>query len=298
MTVAAAEPTSLAASLTLCERITSYRARNFHYGMRLVPEPKRSAMYAIYAWMREADDLADEAGDEASKRAALDQFRADTMSMVSPDNEAADQAYGIWPAVRWAVIGYSIPTDYLHTMIDGQALDLQVARYRTFDALYEYCYKVASVVGMCCLEIWEYRGDEETRQLAEWRGIAFQLTNILRDVMEDAQRNRVYLPAEDFDLYELNPSHFTLGKPEESIDGLLRVAQRAEEHYEKSAALDSHVHPDGRACLWAMTRIYRGLLDKIQRDPARVLSGERVRLHGLRKAMIALGATWRARFSR
>jgi phytoene synthase len=215
------------------------------------------------------------------------------MAAVSADASAVP-AGEIWPAMRRTVIDFAIPHQYLHAMLDGQLLDQGLARYKTFDELYDYCYKVASVVGLVCIEVWGYEGDEETRKLAEWRGIAFQLTNILRDVMEDAHRDRVYLPSEMFGVFELSPQMFTLGKPtDDVVGGLRQVANRAMDYYQRSAPLDGLVHPDGRACLWAMTGIYRGLLTKIVRDPSRVLSGKRIRLGSMRKAMIALGATLR-----
>jgi phytoene synthase len=266
--------------------------------MKLVPEPKRSAMYALYAWMREADDLADTAGDGETKREALERFRKNTDAMIDTDpapDAVTDAAEGptIWPAVRQMARGSGVPRRYFHEMIEGQLLDQEKHRYPTFDALYGYCYRVASVVGLACIEIWGYEGDAETRQLAEWRGIAFQLTNILRDVLEDARRDRVYLPAEDFDLHELSPTLFTMSAGEDAVAGLRRTAERAADYYERSAPLEKRVHPDGRPCLWAMTQIYRGLLIKIRRDPAAVLRDQRIRLGSLHKGWIALRASWR-----
>jgi 15-cis-phytoene synthase len=294
-----AQPTSqssmdLEASRNYCRRVAREQARNFYHGMKLVPEPKKSAMYALYAWMRQADDLADEPGELTAKQRALEEFRRETHLAIAPTSQERPQlpAGIIWPAFRQMAMTHAVPAAYFDAMIDGQLLDQSKTRYRTFEELYDYCYNVASVVGLSCVQIWGSDGDAQTRKLAEWRGIAFQLTNILRDVLEDAQRGRVYLPAEDFDLFELNPSMFTLGKPEQIAPGLEKVAQRAHEYYEKSAALDARVHRDGRPCLWAMTQIYRGLLDKIRRDPPIVLR-QRVRLSPLRKAWIALGATLR-----
>ena len=293
---AGGQEATLAASREHCRRVAEERALNFYYGMKLVSEPKRSANYALYAWMRAADDLADEAGAAEAKRQALERFRADTHRAIDPGFPLP--AGLLWPAVRHMVLTYRIPREYLDAMIEGQLLDQRATRYRTFDELYDYCYKVASVVGLSCIEIWGYQGGAETRKLSEYRGIAFQLTNILRDVMEDAQRDRVYLPAEDFGVFELNPVMFTLSRPQNVVEGLGKVAARARRYYEESAALEKHVHRDGRACLWAMTQIYRGLLERIERDPAVVLGPDRVRLSSFRKAMIAVRATWRGRMGR
>jgi len=284
--------TTLDQSRDYCRDVARTRARNFFYGMKLTPEPKRSAMYAIYAWMRKADDLADEVGDDEEKARRLEAFRRQTDAVTS--GGAADDDDLVWPALRQVVTDYDIPVDYLHAMIDGQLLDMRVRRYDTFDQLYDYCYKVASVVGLTCIEVWGYEGGEETRQLAEWRGIAFQLTNILRDVREDAERGRVYLPAETLGVHEVNPTMFQFGVQPEAVEGVRRVAQRAADYYERSAPLDARVHPDGRPCLWAMTAIYRGILEKIRNRPACVLAGERVRLSGPAKSWIALRAKWKA----
>jgi len=268
-------PGRLAASRAHCERLTRRRARNFYHGMKLVPEPKRSAMYALYGWMGQADDLADAAGTPEQKTAALEAFRRQTYRVIDPDTDPAQWPEDpIWPAVADLVRTYRIPRKYLDQMIDGQLLDQRRSRYGSFEQLYDYCYKVASVVGLSCIEIWGYEGGAATRQLSEWRGIAFQLTNILRDVREDAGRGRVYLPAEDFDVYELNPAMFTVGRPQAALAGFRAVIERARHHYEKSAPLDSYVHPDGR-------------------QPEAVLRGRRVRLGRLHKGWIALSAPWR-----
>ncbi len=283
---------SLAESQAHCREVARTRARNFYYGMKLTPEPKRSAMYAIYAWMRLADDLADDAGDDETKVARLQAFREQTNAVIAGD--AAEPDAAVWPALRQTVRDYHIPAEYLHDMIDGQLLDMRKRRYETFEALYDYCYKVASVVGLTCIAVWGYEGGAPTRQLAEWRGIAFQLTNILRDVREDADRDRVYLPAEVLGIHEVNPTMFQFGVQPEAVEGVRRLADRAADYYARSAPLDAQVHPDGRPCLWAMTRIYRGILDKVQHRPQRVLEGERVRLASPAKSWIAVRAKWKA----
>lgn len=282
----------LDASRAHCRELSRDRARNFYYGMKLVPEPKRSSMDALYAWMRLADDFADQPAPDAEKSAALTTFREQTHRAVDPALRRVDDLPPgrIWPAVRDMVLRHRLPLPYLDDMIEGQLLDQRKRRYATFDELYDYCYKVASVVGLSCIEIWGYRGGAETRQLSEWRGIAFQLTNILRDVLEDAHRDRVYVPADSLDLFELNPAAFLMGDRRDAARAVTRLAERAADYYRKSEPLDAQIHPDGRPCLWAMTQIYRALLEKIRRQPHAVLSDQRVRLGSPRKAWIALRA--------
>jgi phytoene synthase len=283
---------SLVASNAYCLEVTRSQAKNFYYGMKVVPEPKRSAMYALYAWMREADDLADAEGSAEEKTERLDVFREQTnLALAGELGAETELPEGpFWRAFREMALRYELPREYLDAMIAGQLLDQEVTRYKTFDELYDYCYKVASVVGLSCIQIWGYDGSAEARQLSEWRGIAFQLTNILRDVLEDAGRDRVYVPAEDFGVFSVSPTMFTMNKSEDVIAGIARVAERARVYYERSAPLDERVHPDGRPCLWAMTKIYRGLLDRIVKDPAVVLSGKRVSMGKAHKAWIALTA--------
>jgi len=296
LTADAADPQVLAESIAHCHEVTRSRARNFYHGLRLTPEPKRSALYAIYAWNREADDIADDPEEPDRVDEQLDQFRRMTNAVVATplDGTLPFSGDSIWPAFHDAVQRYRIPSEYLQQMIDGQRLDLRLTRYQSFEQLYEYCYKVASVVGMTCIEVWGYEGGEETRKLSEQRGIAFQLTNILRDVREDADRDRVYLPAE-LCSGDVEPED-VLGEPQGRIvNGLRDLAQRAMTYYETSEPLNERVHPDGRACLWAMTRIYRGLLEKILRDPQSVLSPKRVRLSGMHKAWIAMRASLAAK---
>lgn len=278
---------NLAPSFDHCRQVAKERARNFYYGMRLTPEPKRSAMYAIYAWMRLADDLADEADECADKRARLEDFRAQTVAAVS--GEALPDG-PIWPAVRAVTERHAIPVDYLHAMIDGQVQDMRQTRYATFDDLYQYCYRVASVVGLTCLAVWGYTGGADTRQLAEWRGIAFQLTNILRDVREDAARGRVYVPQDMAGRMELSPNRVAAADPHDLQPVLKTLSDHAARYYERSRPLDYRVHADGRACLAAMTGIYRGIHRKIAADPTVVLR-RRVRLSPPRKLWIGLRAS-------
>ncbi len=325
LTPTASRDDSLAQSQQFCADLTRAQAKNFYYGMMLTPQPKRGAMYAIYAWMRAVDDIADEPGALDDKTRDLEAFRRQTHAVLREDSAdyapLFDGPYGaMWPAVGQTFRRYSIPQRYLDAMIDGQLLDQTKTRYATFDELYDYCFKVASVVGLICLEVWGYTGGEATRKLAEQRGIALQLTNIIRDLVEDARRDRIYFPQDELVKAGLDDQRFkamlesplapgsaggTPVKPriagganippvEPGADGLPLgpLIARARGYYDSSATLESFITPDCRPTCWAMMKIYEGLLRKIERKPLRVLT-ERVRLSKLEKMFIALRATWR-----
>ena len=285
------------ASLAYCHGIARTRARNFYYGLKLTPEPKRSAVYAIYAFMRACDDMAD--GEDAEqlpvpmRQERIETFRQTMVDVLNQSDDAAMPEGEHWPAFRHVMRTYPIDLAYMHAMLDGQIADLHKHHYATFDELYGYCYNVASVVGLVCLCIWGFEGDDATRKLAEYRGIALQLTNILRDPVEDAQRERFYLPQEDLDRFGYCPDDLKQGKANEAFDQLMHFqVQRAQSYYDQSASLEQHIHPDSRATCWAMMRIYHGLLEQITANPRRVLTS-RVRLSSLQKIALGLRATWK-----
>lgn len=287
----------LAASHALCQSIAKRRARNFYYGMRLTAEPQRSALYAMYAFMRACDDLADAAASGEDAAAGIEVMRQRMRQVVQQDRlpEGCGGA-SIWPAFRQVVRHFGVQADYLEAMLDGQKIDLQNTRYATFQELYGYCYKVAGVVGLVAISIWGYSGGERTRKMAEHRGVALQLTNILRDLAEDADRGRLYLPEDElrqggFEPGELLEELRARREPAGLRELLLVQARRALDYYESSAELEGHVAAVGRPACWAIGRIYRGLLEKIVQDPCRVLR-QRVRLHSLHKARIAVRALW------
>lgn len=289
------------ASYAHCRHVVRSCASSFYQAMRLIPEPRRSATYALYTWMRVADDLADGPGEPAQKEPAIERFWARTQIALTASGGAPDHFNGdgddhraardaLWPAFRDSCNRHRLSQPLLRHFIGGQLLDLRKTRYATFEELYDYCYKVASVVGLLCIEVWGYAGGDGTRRMAEWRGIAFQLTNILRDVREDALRGRVYLPADLTGGRALSPGCILSGRAAGLDDVLERLCERARHYYDASAPLDERVDPAGRACLRAMTRTYRGLLDKIACEPPAVLRARRVRLSRVRKLWIALRA--------
>jgi 15-cis-phytoene synthase len=284
---------SLADSQNFCTGITRTQARNFYYGLKLLPDQKRLSMFALYAWMRRADDLSDGVRpDNINRRLELDAFRTWTHAAIAGE-PIGDQAWPGWPAFVECVRQHNIPVSIFDAMIEGQLQDLAFSQPDTFEQLYDYCYLVAGVVGLASIHIWGYIGDAATESLAVDRGIAFQLTNILRDLTEDARNGRVYLPKVELQRFDVTPDQLVKGI---SSPSFLRMMQyqidRAEGYFYRSGPLDGFIAADSRCALQAMTEIYQGILRKIAVKPARVLR-QRVRLSKWAKSMIALRA-WRS----
>lgn len=291
MTTAIAAP-DLDRAIQHCRDVTRRRARNFYYGLKLLPEPQRSAMFAIYAWMRRADDIVDDPDHGPEKlRRELDAFWSATETALRQKTPADDHD-PLWPALAFASSRFALTTGHFRAMLDGQIDDLEDRSYETFDELREYCYRVASTVGLVCIEIWGY-ADPCACDLAVERGIAFQLTNILRDFREDLDAGRVYLPQEEFRHHGLSPQALRAwSKPEACAAFVNEQTLRAEAHYQRSAPLDAMITPTCRPTLWAMTEIYHGLLRKMIAEPASIVGPKRLRLSSMQKGVIALKAKW------
>ncbi len=258
---------TVAESYTFCTRIARTRARNFYYSFLLLDRPRKNAMCAIYAFMRYCDDLSDD-GHLADRATAIANWRKDLSQALTgslPDHP-------VWPAFRDAVERYKIPHEYFHQMIDGVSSDLEPRRIQTFEELYRYCYQVASVVGLTVIHIFGFKSPEALR-LAEKCGIAFQLTNILRDVREDIGLNRVYLPQEDLDRFGVHVDDVVQGHSNPAFLSLMQLeADRATEYYNESAPLVSLVDAASRSSLWALIEIYSRLLQRIKASNYDVLS--------------------------
>jgi phytoene synthase len=252
MTVAQSD---IDASYTWCENVARSQAKNFYYSFLLLPRPQRLAMCAIYAFMRYCDDLSDDEG-VADRAAAIARWQQDLEGALA--GRAGE--HPVWPAFIDAVKRYQIPHQYFFDMIEGVSSDLERRRIQTFDELYDYCYHVASVVGLTIIHIFGF-DSPEALELAEKCGIAFQLTNILRDVREDAEKGRVYLPAEDFARFGVSPDRF---EPPDRFQLLMQFeSQRARDYYRQSAPLVEMIHKESRASLRALIGIYSRLLDHI-----------------------------------
>ncbi len=265
---------SLAASYQECHRVARASGSNFYYAFYLLPRAKRDALAALYACMRLVDDVSDEPGDVASKQRGLARWRAALDAALTQDGPAA---HPVLPALVDTLRRYHIAARYLHDLISGVEMDLTVASYATFKRLREYCYRVAGTVGLNCVHVFGFR-DGRALDLAEKLGLAFQLTNILRDVSGDYAMGRVYLPAEDLQRFGVAPEDLGGKQLTLPLRELLRFeAERAWEFYREGAALISLIEPDSRAALWGLVRTYSSVLARIEQRGFDVFS-TRVRL--------------------
>jgi phytoene synthase len=247
-------------------------------------------MFALYAYMRLVDDIADEEDGRSVQQRLddLEAWRLQTHAVL--DGQLPDTNHDLWPAFANMVWQYNLPAKLFDDVIAGQRHDLEPTPIESFDALNEYCYRVAGVVGLASIYIWGFVGGAETEQLAVDRGVAFQLTNILRDLREDASRGRLYLPQDELAAAGLSEADIREEIGGEPFRQMMRFQiDRAQAYYEKSAPLERCISRDCRPTLVAMTDIYRGLLVKIADEPERVLH-ERVSLSLFSKLRIG----WRA----
>ena len=250
---------TLEESYEQAQNITKSRAKNFYFGIRLLPKVKRDSLCAVYAFFRESDDISDD-----EKRVNRRQQLYEWKSLVRKSKSERTNTNPILPAFYDTLTKYSIPPTYFEELLDGTLSDLTVSRYQNFDELYSYCYRVASTVGLVCLHIFGFDGSDIALKQAEERGIAFQLTNILRDVKEDGERGRIYLPLSDFSSFGITEADFLTGAESESMKEFLKFQiERAYRYYDSSAPLASRVDPESRPSLQAMTQIYRTLLGKV-----------------------------------
>jgi len=269
-------------SYEYCVKVARSRAKNFYYSFVLLSAQQRKAMCAIYAFMRYCDDLSDEPG---ATQAAIERWRGE----LSEALQGRFSDHPVWPAFHHTVRRFGIPHEYFYSMIDGVSSDLEPHRIESFDELYRYCYQVASVVGLTIIHIFGF----DTRSalpLAEKCGVALQLTNILRDIREDAEKGRIYLPAEDLLRFGVPESDLRAGKRNEAFLKLMQFeAARARSYYVESAPLLDLIHPRSRPSLWALISIYSRLLERIEARNYDVFA-HRVRLPLWEKSWIVVRA--------
>jgi phytoene synthase len=275
---------SLARSYAYCERLARREAGNFYPAFWLLPRAQRQAMCALYAFLRIADDLSD--GPEAVevKRERLASWRRSLHDCL-----AGVYSHAIHPALHATVVRCGVPCRYLEAVLDGVEMDLQPVAFATFAELRRYCYHVASAVGLACIHIWGFR-DERAKEYADHAGVAFQLTNILRDLGEDSARGRIYLPQEELVRFGYDANCLKTGQRDDAFRALMRFqVERARQFYDAAWPIAPLLAPPGRAVFLMMARTYRALLDEIERRDYDVFSS-RIRISPWRKLIFALGA--------
>jgi phytoene synthase len=266
-----------------CERITRREAANFYYGIRLLPRFKREAMCAVYAFARRIDDIGDdERGlDREAKLLALVHERS---LLAALEDGVHDPDDPVITALGHAQSHYDIPQDAFEVLIDGVELDVLDARYETFDELVRYCRCVAGSVGRMCAAIFTDGAASDIYALADDLGVAMQLTNILRDIVEDRENGRVYLPTEDLERFGC--ADLATADPERAAALIRFEAARASEWFERGMLITAKLDRRSAACVKAMTGIYGRILDRIIEDPQAVLRG-RISLSAAEKTWVA-----------
>jgi phytoene synthase len=272
---------TIAEAYAVCRTIAQREAKNFYYSFRVLPEQKRNAMCAVYAFMRRADDISDDESLPVTERRDvmsrwLEAWRKARRSGVSDDP--------VFVALNDTQKKFAIPDALLEDLVRGTTMDLEprtqaeneLLTFATFDELYRYCYLVASVVGLVCIRIFGYT-DSRAEKLAEETGVAFQLTNILRDVKEDVERGRIYLPLDLLQEFGVSVDRVKMlaggAVMEMNERAMLRaLGSRAEEYYASADRLLPLIDADSRAALWVLVTIYHRLLLKISQADADVFT--------------------------
>ena len=296
--VAQHHPLQLDTAYGICRHVARTAAKNFYYGFMVLPRRKRNALSAVYAFMRHADDICDDPGMTIPERRVKLHDWLEGYHKVA-EGEPTDDP--VFLALRDSQHQFGIPIELLDMLVRGTGMDLQepataptrattaragdpgqpsaqpVVAYQSFSELYDYCYHVASVVGLVCIRIFGYR-DRAAEPLAEHVGIAFQLTNILRDIKEDAQMGRIYLPQEDLARHGITAEELARGAELERLRPLLQMeARRARDYYAAAEQLLPLIDDDAQPALWVLVEIYRRLLERIEQRNYDVYS-ERIRL--------------------
>ena len=281
----AASTSELELAYADCQQLTRREAKNFYYAFVTLPLEKRKAIYAAYAFCRHCDDSVDEAASAEDKLSALAGLRSSLARAYQ--GQAPTPSF---LALADAADRYSIPEEYFQEIILGVESDLVKTRYKDFDELRQYCYRVASVVGLVCLQIFQYR-DDAAREHAVDLGLAMQLTNIMRDVREDWSMGRVYLPQDEMALFGYTEEHLEAGVRNDAFVQLLRFqGERAREYFRSGFRLLPYLSRRSRACPAVLGAIYSRVLDRIEASGYDVLGEQRVALSTGEKARITARA--------
>ena len=282
----------LVVAYSVCRSITRAAAKNFYYSFLVLPKTKSQALCAVYAYMRRCDDISDDTAFSVAERQQKLAAWLDALHRAQAGHPTDDP---VLLALTDTQHRFSIPASLLDQLAYGTAMDVidvksegsSFLQYKTFEDLCFYCYRVASVVGLVCIRIFGY-SDPGAEKLAERLGLAFQLTNIIRDVKEDLEMGRVYLPEEDLAKFNLTPEDLRTSPNSPQVRSLLELeANRAREYYRAADELIPMVDEDSQPALWVLSTIYRNLLEKITRLQYDVFT-QKVRLT-TREKLVVLG---------
>ena len=268
-----------------CQNKTAQSGSSFYYSFMFLSPERRRAITALYAFCREVDDVVDECSDEHVARTTLAWWRGQVAAIYSgtPQHPVAQ---ALVPVVKQ----FNLPQEHLHEIIDGMEMDLTQHQYADFKSLQLYCYRVASVVGLLAAEIFGY-SDRKTLKYAHDLGIAFQLTNIIRDVGEDARRGRIYLPQDEMAQFGVHTSDILDARENDAFQQLMQFQiERAHHYYEQALAELPAVDRKSQRTGLMMAAIYRATLEEVAHSGCHVLR-ERISLTPLRKLWLAL-KTW------
>ncbi len=288
---------SVSQSIELCRQITAKHAKTFYLGSLLLPRPKRHAIWSIYAWLRQTDELLDglDLPDRSPSltREALDQWSAQMERVFETGQPVTDTEVALVDTIQ----RYKLSIQPFREMVMGQSMDLDTHRYPTWEELRLYCYRVAGVVGLMSAEIMGFVPGQDGTEEAVSLGIAMQLTNILRDVGEDARRGRIYLPLEDLKRFNYTESELLNYVVDKRWMALMDYEiGRARALYAKAESGISTLQPDSRWPVWASLMLYRRILDAIERNQYQVFQ-DRAYVSNLQKAITLPVAWWRAKYN-
>ena len=268
-----------------CQDKAAASGSSFYYSFMFLPPDKRRAITALYAFCREVDDVVDECSDENVARTTLAWWRNEVAAIY-----AGKPQHPVGQALLPVVQQFSLPQEHLQEIIDGMEMDLTLHRYADFKSLQLSCYRVASVVGLLAAEIFGYQ-DRKTQKYAHDLGIAFQLTNIIRDVGEDARRGRIYLPLDELQQFGVSPQDILQSRDSDAFQKLMQFqVERAQRYYQQALAQLPETDRKSQRTGLIMAAIYRATLDEVVASGCHVLR-ERISLTPLRKLWLAF-KTW------
>ncbi len=268
-----------------CQDKAAGSGSSFYYSFMALAKNQRRAIIALYAFCREVDDVVDNPGEDQIKRVKLQWWRTEINRLF-----AGQAQHPVTRTLIPVLEQFDLPEEYFLEIIDGMEMDLQQQRYESFKSLSLYCYRVAGVVGLMAAEIFGYK-DRRTLKYARDLGMAFQLTNILRDVHEDAQLGRIYLPGEDMQRFSVSEDDILNGRTSKNFQQLMQFeCDRAKQYYHRAFEYLPEQDRYNQRCGLIMAAIYRTVLDKMEKNHFPVFNG-RVRLSNIHKLWLAL-RTW------